>query len=120
GQRCSATSRVLARREIADDLIDALRALTQRITTGDALREEVFMGPLINARARDAYLAAQREDEGGNLAPLLAGGVDREDLNGYFVKPALWLARDADAPLGAHQREEIFGPDVVISVVEDD
>ncbi len=120
GQRCSATSRVLARREIADELIDALRALTLRITTGDALREEVFMGPLINARARDAYLAAQREDEGGNLEPLLVGGVDREDLNGYFVKPALWRVRDADAPMGAHQREEIFGPDVVISVVEDD
>ncbi|MFU8804540.1 MAG: aldehyde dehydrogenase family protein, partial [Bradymonadaceae bacterium] len=119
GQRCSATSRVVARREIADELIDRLVATISRTTCGDALTEDVFMGPLASERAFQKFLVAQQETEDGNLIPILEGGATREDLDGYFVSPAIWKARTVDAG-GAHQGCEIFGPDLTIYVVDTD
>lgn len=119
GQRCTATSRVVARKEILDELIERVAALTRRVSTGDAVSEEVFMGPLIDARAVQKFLAAQEDDEGGKLQPILKGGRARADLDGHFVSPALWLAREVD-PNGSHQASEIFGPDVVFYSAEDD
>ena len=109
GQRCTATSRVVARKEILDELIERVAALS----------EEAFMGPLIDARAVQKFLAAQEDDEGGKLQPILKGGRARADLDGHFVSPALWLAREVD-PNGSHQASEIFGPDVVFYSAEDD
>ena len=77
------------------------------------------MGPLIDARAVQKFLAAQEDDEGGKLQPILKGGRARADLDGHFVSPALWLAREVD-PNGSHQASEIFGPDVVFYAAEDD
>ncbi|CAN0446713.1 unnamed protein product, partial [Laminaria digitata] len=119
GQRCTATSRVVARREILDQLIERVTDLARRITTGDAVSETAFMGPLIDARAMEKFLAAQRDDEDGSLERILAGGEARPDLDGYFVSPALWLAHEVD-PLGSHQAGEIFGPDVVFYAADSD
>jgi succinylglutamic semialdehyde dehydrogenase len=119
GQRCSATSRVVVRREIADALIEGLVDTIGRVTCGDALTEDVFMGPLADRRAYDKFMAAQSENENGNLTPLLMGGATREDLDGYFVKPALWRANNADES-GPHQGCEIFGPDIIVYTVDSD
>lgn len=120
GQRCTATSRLIIERPLVDALTDKLRALAERITTGDALTEEVFMGPLINEAAHARFLRAQEDDEGGNLERVLAGGLGRPDLDGYFVKPAIWRVKDLGAPAGLHQTQELFGPDLVIYGVEDE
>ena len=119
GQRCSATSRVVVRQEIADGFIDCLRDVASRVTVGDALAEETFMGALASAGGYDRFLQAQHDNESGNLTPLLEGGRAREDLDGYFVKPSLWLANRLDAT-GSHQGRELFGPDIVIYVVDSD
>lgn len=112
GQRCTATSRVVVRKEILDALIDRVADLTRRVTMGHAVHEETFMGPLISERAMETFLAAQEDDEGQNLSPILKGGRAREELEGYFVSPGLWLASKVD-PAGSHQSAEIFGPDVI-------
>lgn len=119
GQRCSATSRVVVRNEVADEFIDCLRDLSTRVTIGDALADEPFMGPLASGAGFDKFLQAQRDDEGGRLVPLLEGGRARSDLDGYFVKPSIWLAKSVDA-VGSHQGRELFGPDIVIYVVDND
>ncbi len=119
GQRCSATSRVVVRSELVDEFTERFVAISKRITTGHPVDETPFMGPLVNEAAFNKYLAAQQENEGGNLISVLEGGRTREDLNGYFVKPAVWRVKNLDAH-GAHQSEEIFGPDVVIYDAPDD
>ncbi len=119
GQRCTATSRVVARTEIVDELIDRVRAIAERVTTGDALEEDVFMGPIINEQALERFLAAQKDDEGGNLSAIVKGGRAREDLDGHFLSPGLWRAEEVDAT-GSHQASEIFGPDIVFYEVADD
>lgn len=119
GQRCSATSRVVVRMEVLKEFIDRLREITGRITTGDPVREEVFMGPLASESGFRKFLEAQERDEGGNLQSIVRGGRARQDLDGYYVKPSIWLAKSVDAT-GSHQAREIFGPDVVIYPVETD
>ena len=119
GQRCSATSRVVVRKEIAVEFIDAFKAMTERVTTGDALDEEAFMGPLATKSAYEDFLAAQDDNEGSRLDPIVEGGDAGDDLDGYFVKPAVWLANEVNAT-GSHQGRELFGPDVVIYVVDSD
>lgn len=118
GQRCSATSRIVVREEIADDVISRFCELTRRVTTGDPVEEDVFMGPLASQHAMRKFMEAQQRDESGELEPLVSGGA-REDRDGYFVDPAVWLAHSVDAT-GEHQGREIFGPDVVIYPVETD
>lgn len=112
GQRCTATSRVVADERVLPELIERFEALAKKITTGDPEREEVFMGPIINRPAYDAFLQVQQDDEHGKLSPILAGGTAREDLEGYYLSPAIWRATEFD-PLGSHQSREIFGPDVI-------
>ncbi len=113
GQRCSATSRIVVASEVFDDFVDAFRSVSSRVTVGDTLDETTFMGPLVNEAAFQRFLNAQKDTEGGNLENLLPGGHTRDDLNGYYVSPALWWAKQLDAK-GPHQSDEIFGPDVVL------
>lgn len=119
GQRCSATSRVVVHSHVADDLIDGLRDLFERTTTGDPLNDDPLMGPLATKPGFRKFVDAQQDDEGGNLTALLRGGAHPDYQNGYFVRPALWHATTVD-PGGSHQADEIFGPDVIIYTVRDD
>ncbi len=118
GQRCSATSRIVLLEGIADRFVEEFVEAVGRVTMGDALSEDCFMGPLISQPAMEKFLAAQQEDEGGNLVRLLEGGRARPDLDGYFVKPAVWRAKTVDRK-GAHQGAEIFGPDIVVYTARD-
>ena len=119
GQRCTATSRVVAHASVLLELIERFEALAKRITTGDPEREEVFMGPIINRAAYDTFLEIQQDDEGGKLTRILAGGAARDDLDGYYLSPAIWRATEFD-PQGSHQSREIFGPDVIFYEASDD
>lgn len=119
GQRCSATSRVVVRKEVAHEFIEAFASLTKRVTTGDPLDEDVFYGPLATRAAFEGFLESQQDDESGRLEPIVRGGRAREELEGYFVKPGLWLANEVHAT-GSHQGRELFGPDVVVYVVDTD
>jgi succinylglutamic semialdehyde dehydrogenase len=113
GQRCSATSRVVVAAGLEQAFTERFLEVASRITTGDTLTEQVFMGPLIHEAAYAKFLESQADDEGGALTPLLRGGATREELGGCFVTPGVWRASALNA-YGSHQAEEIFGPDVVI------
>jgi len=113
GQRCSATSRIVLEAEVFDGFVDLFRDISSRITVGDTIDETTFMGPLVNEAAFDKFLKAQTDTEDHRLVNLLKGGRTREDLDGYFVSPALWHATSCN-PRGTHQAAEIFGPDVVL------
>lgn len=119
GQRCSATNRVVVRKEVAEQLIDRLASIADRVTVGHPIEDEPFMGPLIGEAAFDSFLTAQEDDEKGRLEPVRRGHEADVEWNGYFVTPGLWIAHEVD-PQGTHQGAELFGPDVVIYSVESD
>lgn len=119
GQRCSATSRVVVRAEVADEFLEKFVDLTRRVTTGHPVRDDAFMGPLASEKALSKFLDAQGRDEDGALEPVVRGGKSVDHGSGYFVEPAVWLAHSVRAT-GPHQAREIFGPDVVVYPVETD
>jgi acyl-CoA reductase-like NAD-dependent aldehyde dehydrogenase len=115
GQRCTATSRVIAHRDIKKQFTEALVERAEKIKIGDGLDESVEMGPLVNAAAREKvhrYVQIGK-DEG---ARLLTGGTIYEEgkwINGYFYRPTIF---DQVAPSMRIAQEEIFGP--VLSIIE--
>ncbi|WP_148254966.1 aldehyde dehydrogenase family protein [Aidingimonas lacisalsi] len=117
GQVCSATSRLLVHRAIADDVYDALATRIDAINLGDPLAETTDMGPLTSSRQRDTvkgYLEIARQEG------LTAVRDDRHrqlPKQGYFLAPTLFR----DVPTSSRLwREEVFGPVLCARSVNDE
>jgi alpha-ketoglutaric semialdehyde dehydrogenase len=113
GQRCTACSRVIADRPIADELVRRLAARAERLRLGSGLDEAVEVGPLVNAAAVQkvgSYVGIGRGE-----GELVCGG-EREtagDLaHGHFYQPTIF---SGVGPMARIAQEEIFGP--VLSVI---
>lgn len=113
GQKCSALSRLYVQNEVADALIERLRAQIRAIHIGDPRRRENWMGPVVNARAYhnyQKYIDELRDGGGTTLAGgrrLGAGTYGPEPLaHGYYVEPAL-IEAPLDHPLW---KQEMFVP----------
>jgi 1-pyrroline-5-carboxylate dehydrogenase len=116
GQKCSACSRVYVERTVRDRFVDLLVQKTSRITIGNPLERDVWMGPLINGAAVQTFEAAvdRATHDGGRI---LAGGrrITGPPLDhGYFVEPTIIEGLGVDHPLFA---EELFVPIVLIADV---
>jgi len=111
GQRCTATSRVIAHPDVKQALVDRLVASAEKIKVGPGLDPAMEMGPSIADRQWQTvmqYIEAGRQDG----ARLLTGGVRPEHLSaGYFIAPTIF---DDVTPAMRIFKEEIFGP--VLSV----
>ncbi|MET8623427.1 aldehyde dehydrogenase family protein [Kitasatospora sp. NPDC004669] len=107
GQKCTATSRVIAVGAAYEPLREALvKALA---TVDDAV-----CGPVINAAARERLTGAVSSAvEAG--ATVLAGGRVPERA-GWYVEPTLLTDVPGEHPLA---REEFFGPVAVLHAVAD-
>ncbi|MGO1691035.1 MAG: aldehyde dehydrogenase family protein [Halomonas sp.] len=117
GQTCSAGSRLLVQRDIADSVVVNLCERFAALCC-DAGEADADCGPLINARQKaklEERLAAAAADgirvaAKGQLAPSAPAG-------GHFVLPQLLT----DIPEGHDVlREELFGPVLVVQVFDDE
>jgi len=115
GQKCSAASRVLVERPVMDELVARLSKLADGAAVGDPTRRENWMGPVINAAARERYRKAAAEAAASGTVfsggrELVAGDLAR----GYFVAPTV-----ATAPWSSRLwRDEHFLPFVMVGAVE--
>ncbi len=116
GQRCTACSRVIADRPIADELVRRLAERAERLRIGSGLDESVEVGPLVNAPAAtkvESYVAIGRGE-----GELVCGG-ERETAgelaHGHFYQPTIFTGV---GPMARIAQEEIFGP--VLSVIPAD
>ncbi|MPZ51545.1 MAG: aldehyde dehydrogenase family protein [Acidimicrobiia bacterium] len=118
GQRCTASSRVVVDHKVADELVNSLQKRMGELVVGDALDENVNVGPIINSRQLDRVhsYTSIGIDEG---AELLVGGEKLEEGldGGYFYAPTLF---DHANPQMRIAQEEIFGPTVVVLRVDGD
>ena len=111
GQRCTATSRVIAAPSIKNKLLERLVEGAQKIKIGSGLDETVDMGPAVDEKQWKTDLDYLRVGAGEG-ARLVIGGKRPEHLaKGYFVEPTIF---DNVAPDMRIFKEEIFGP--VLSV----
>ncbi len=119
GQRCTATSRVFVVASIADALIDRIATLSRQLIVGHPLNADVFMGPVINAHAKQALLHAQQLAIGAGFEPVVEGGACEVDgHHGHYLRPSVMRARGG-LEVAGYTHAELFGPDLAIEVVRD-
>src|SRR5580658_3427357 len=113
GQVCSAGSRILAHRDVYDEVVERLAARAKSIKVGDPSSRETSMGPLVSAAQMKTvldYVDIGREEG----ATLVAGGA-RLGKRGFFVEPTVFANVEHEMRIS---QEEIFGP--VASVIRFD
>ena len=112
GEVCSAGSRLILERKMADAFLPRLAAAAGKIVVGDGMKEETEMGPLVS-RAHQRKVLNYIEAGKGEGAELLCGGgaYDDERAKGNFVQPTIFAKT---IPAMKIVREEIFGPVLVV------
>ncbi len=110
GQSCIAVQRVIVHRDVAEAFVPELVSAVRALTVGDPHDPAVDVGPLIdedNAERVESWIA--EAVSGG--ARVLVGG----ERSGTTISPCVL----ADVPPEASVcREEVFGPVLVVSVVD--
>lgn len=116
GQRCTATSRVIAIGATKDELVARLEDYASKIRVGSGLNEDVDMGPAVDEGQwkTDLEYIEIGKNEG---ARLVTGGSQPQGLDhGYFVEPTVF---DDVTPNMRIFREEIFGPILSVAAADD-
>ncbi len=118
GQVCMAIKRLYVHRDRMDETVDALADRLSAEVVGDGLAEDVTMGPVHTAAARDRVEAMVAEAAAAGSTVLRPGCIREEDQSsgGYFVSPALVLAPGADASI---VRQEQFAPALPVIPYDD-
>ena len=113
GQKCSATSRVYVHESVAGEFIGSLKRRTEALKVGDPREREVFMGPLIDEKAKETFGQAVElcRKDGGTV---ITGGKFRDEgllSGGYYPEPTLVTGLPPGNPL---VKRELFVPFLVI------
>jgi len=116
GQRCTATSRLILDRPIAEAFTRRLVRAAKKLRLGDGLKPSTEVGPLITETQRErveAFLATARSEGNrircGGKRPTLRG------LKGWFLEPTVV---DRVKPSDTLAQQEVFGPVAAILVVD--
>jgi 1-pyrroline-5-carboxylate dehydrogenase len=116
GQKCSANSRVYVERPVHDELVRLLVEKTEKLTIGDPLKREHWLGPIIDERAVDRHQVAVAEARrdgtvftGGEH--LTDGDLDR----GFYVEPTVVGNLPASHRLF---QDELFAPFTAVAAVD--
>ena len=118
GQRCTATSRLILHKAIADKFIGKLIDRIKKIKVGDGMEDGINMGPVVDKSQFETDLrfieTAKRE---GNKC--LIGGTALTEgklAKGYFLAPTVF---DSVKPGQTVAQEEVFGPVLAVMRVDD-
>ncbi len=116
GQKCSAASRVFVEEQVYDEFVDKLVEKTGKLSVGNPLEREIYMGPVIDQGVVERFrkAVAETESSGGNV---LAGGevLTGEDYDkGNFVQPTV-VTVPYDSWIW---EEELFMPFLAVGPVE--
>jgi RHH-type proline utilization regulon transcriptional repressor/proline dehydrogenase/delta 1-pyrroline-5-carboxylate dehydrogenase len=114
GQKCSAASRVIVVGGIYDQLARRLVEASRSLAVGMPEEPGTFMGPVIDARARDTIRKAIQD---GKKVATLALETDVSHLGeGAFLGPTVFTDVPPDSALA---QEEIFGPVLAVMRARD-
>ena len=112
GQKCSACSRAVVVESVYEAFLEKLQLRVERIKVGPATHPDSYMGPVINARAKQSIL--DYIEIGKKEGRLVAGGEEAPGSgHGHFLQPT--IIADV-APRARIAQEEIFGP--VLAVIK--
>ncbi|MFL5757134.1 MAG: aldehyde dehydrogenase family protein [Chloroflexota bacterium] len=116
GQKCSANSRVYVERPVHDELVRLLVEKTEKLTLGNPLPREVWLGPVIDQRAVDRFNGAVAEARRDGA--VFTGGENPRDGDlgrGFYVEPTVVGNLGSDHRLF---RDELFVPFTAVAAVD--
>ncbi|WP_324757898.1 aldehyde dehydrogenase family protein [Haloarcula sp. GH36] len=118
GQRCVSSERLIVHTDVYEAFKTRFVDLAQRVTVGDPLEEETFMGPLVDREQVEKF--ARHNDAVRESAATVL--VDREELPGaelpegqeagFWVGPFVYEV-SPETDLSAYH-QEVFGPHVAL------
>jgi len=117
GQKCSATSRVIVNRAVADKFTKKLATWVESKRIGDPSEKATFSGPVINQAAVDRFKEVIRE--ASKTGQILTGGHVLDDGafgNGFFVEPTIVVHVASNHELAL---KELFLPILIILTYRD-
>ncbi|MFT6139492.1 MAG: aldehyde dehydrogenase (NAD+) [Psychromonas sp.] len=107
GQKCTASSRLVVMDGIHDAFVDALIKRMGSLSVGHALKEGVFMGPVVDSKQLESnfYWIDKARQSGAELA----FGGERLNLEhqGYYMSPTLFVNTKNSWEVN---QEEVFAP----------
>jgi 1-pyrroline-5-carboxylate dehydrogenase len=115
GQKCSANSRVYVERPVRDELVRLLVEKTEKITIGNPVPRENWLGPVIDRKAVDRHQQAVAEAR--RDGSVLTGGehlTDGDRARGFYVEPTV-----VELP-PSHRlfQDELFAPFTAVATVD--
>jgi 1-pyrroline-5-carboxylate dehydrogenase len=116
GQKCSANSRVYVEKPVHDELVRMLVEKTEKITIGDPIRRENWLGPIIDQKAVDRH--QQAVSEARRDGTVFIGGEHLSDgalARGFYVEPTVVGGLPADHRLF---QDELFAPFTAVQAVD--
>lgn len=118
GQRCTATSRVVVERPVADEFRARLTDLVIGLEVGPGDARGTTVGPVVSKHHQSAVLSAiaQAVDDGCAIVAGSAVAPGGELQYGAFVQPTLLTGARRDQSIW---RDEVFGPAVCLVEADD-
>jgi aldehyde dehydrogenase (NAD+) len=118
GQRCTATSRVILHKQIAEKFIEKLIERVKKIKVGDGMEDGVGMGPAVDKAQFETDLRYIEIAKKEGCKALIGGGALTEGklAKGHFVAPTVF---DNVKPTHTLAQEEVFGPVLAVFRVND-
>jgi betaine-aldehyde dehydrogenase len=114
GQDCTAATRVLASKNVYDDVVNGLTSQAKGLVMGDTASADTTLGPVNSERQRER-VEGFLERKPGN-AEVVTGGA-APDLPGYFMEPTVVAGLDQDDEM---IQKEIFGPVITVQPFSDE
>ena len=118
GQRCTATSRVILHKAIADKFLEKLVERVKKIKVGDGMEDGINMGPAVDKAQFETDLRYLEIAKKEGCKCLIGGGAltDGKLAKGFFVAPTIF---DNVKPEHTIAQEEVFGPVLAVFRVND-
>jgi len=115
GQKCSAASRVYLPSNLADEILNYVKADLATVKMGDVEDFTNFVNAVITEASFDKlarYIDGAKQD--ANAEVFAGGGYDKS--KGYFVEPTVIVTKD---PKYTTMCDELFGPVVTVYVYDE-
>ncbi|MFP3918395.1 alpha-ketoglutaric semialdehyde dehydrogenase GucD [Lysinibacillus telephonicus] len=115
GQKCTASSRVIVQSGIYEQFKSALLEETSKITIGDGLLSDTWMGPCASESQYNTVLEYIQigKDEGANV--IFGGKPVETSSSGFYVEPTIFENVTSNMRIA---QEEIFGPVIALIKVD--
>jgi betaine-aldehyde dehydrogenase len=114
GQDCTAATRVLAGKQVYDDVVNGLADQANDLVLGDTLSADTTLGPLNSARQRERVEGFLERKPSG--AEIVTGGSE-PDRPGFYLEPTVVAGLGQDDEM---IQREIFGPVITVQPFTDE